>query len=291
MPNAIDVLAVFPHRSSKDDMLKERIAVALLLMPLVLWVIADGSWLYLFVVTTALCLAAAEYGLLFRKLGLRPALPLLVLGVLALVVSRFQAGFEHADLILAAVCLLALGWHAVDFERGASQSGLDFAVTLSGVLYLGWVGSYLISLRQLENGTWWVMLALPIVWLADSGAYFVGRAWGRHRLAIRLSPKKTWEGYFAGVITGVLTGMLFAPLWSIGASPNAAFGPGIGALMGLIISGLSPLGDLGISMIKRQMRVKDSGNLIPGHGGALDRLDTWLWAAVLGFYVVDWFVL
>lgn len=269
-------------------MLKERLAVALLLLPLVVWVIADGGWLYLAAVASVLVLAGIEYALLFRSHGLRPSLPLIVVGVTALALGRFAGGFEHAPLMLTVLCLGAMVWHLVDFERGAPRSGTDFGVTLGGMLYLGWIGAYLISLRRLPLGEWWFLLALPSVWLADSAAYLVGRRYGRHRLSPRLSPKKSWEGYLAGVLAGAACGAGLGALWSLGAGPGTAIGPTTGLIVGAVVSLLAPLGDLGESMIKREIGVKDSGNLLPGHGGAFDRLDSWLWAGVLGYYLALW---
>ena len=269
-------------------MLRERLAVTLLLLPLALWVIADGSWLYLAAIGLVLALAAAEFALLFRRHGFRPATGLIVGGTVLLTISRFFSGFDQAPALLTALFLVAMTWHLVDFERGAPRSGTDLAITLAGILYLGWIGAFLISLRRMPDGEWWLLLALPSVWLADTAAYFVGRAVGKRRLSPRLSPKKTWEGYLAGLVGGALTGLLFAPLWQMGAGPASGVSPASGLLLGVIIGALAPLGDLGESMIKREIGVKDSGTLLPGHGGALDRLDSWLWAGVLGFYLASW---
>ncbi len=269
-------------------MLRVRIAVTLFLLPILLWIIAVGGWLFLALVTLGLALSAAEYGLLFKRAGLRPAVPMLVGGVIVLTFGRVSFGLEQLTLALGVIILLSMVWHVVDYERGASDSATDFAVTISGILYLGWIGSYLIALRELSDGEWWVLLALPAVWLADSAAYFVGRWIGRRKLSPRLSPNKTWEGYLAGVLAGTLAGAGLAALWRIGAGPGSGVDAFHGAVLGAVIGGFSPLGDLGISMLKRQMGVKDSGSLLPGHGGALDRLDSWLWAGALGYYVVLW---
>ena len=265
-------------------MLRDRIAIALLLLPVVLWVMGIGGWVYAAAIAVVLGLCAAEYVLIFRRIGQRASMPLVVGGAVVMVGARALSGFDHAPVVLAALCLLAMTWHLVDYERGAPASGTDFALTLGGALYLGWIGSYLISLRSLPDGEWWTLTALPSVWLADSAAYSIGTRFGRHKMTPRLSPKKSWEGYLAGVVAGAASGAALGALWSLGAGPESGLGPWTGLACGLLIAVLSPLGDVGISMIKRQMQIKDSGTLLPGHGGALDRVDSWLWAGVLGYY-------
>jgi phosphatidate cytidylyltransferase len=179
-------------------------------------------------------------------------------------------------------------FHLIDYERGADHAGLDLGVSLGAMVYIGWVGAYFFDLRQLENGGWWVMFVLPCVWLADIGAFMLGSAYGKHRLAPRLSPKKTWEGYAAGVFTATLVGGFLAFAYTTWGPLHLSIWTGAG--FGLVVGLLTPLGDLGESMIKRQAGVKDSGNIFPGHGGAFDRIDSWIWAAVLGYFFVTWFV-
>lgn len=268
-------------------MFRERAAVALLVLPSFFWIIAQGGWPYLAAVALVLGLAAAEYVALFRRHGHRPAGPLVLLGVVALTAGRFATKFESAPVILTAACLACLTWHLADYERGAERSGTDFAVSLAGIVYLGWMGAFLISLRQLPQGEWWLLTALPAVWIADSAAYLVGKALGRRRLSPRLSPKKTWEGYLAGIVAAGAGGAALAALWGLAADPGG-FQPSAGLALGLALGALTPLGDLGISMIKREIQVKDTGRLLPGHGGALDRIDSWLWAGVLGYYAAAW---
>jgi phosphatidate cytidylyltransferase len=125
--------------------------------------------------------------------------------------------------------------------------------------------------------------------IADSGAYFVGRAWGRRKLAPTLSPGKTWEGYLAGIVTGGLLTWLLATLWPKVAGVQTTLSGTHGLILGVVVAVVAPLGDLAVSMIKRSVDVKDSSSIIPGHGGALDRVDSVLWAAVIGYYYVIWF--
>lgn len=269
-------------------MLRERVAVILVILPFLLWVVVSGGWLYVLAISAMLCLAVIEFGLLFRNHGLRPALPMLVLGVVVLCVSRFLLGFQYTPILFVSICLLGQVWHIVDYERGASHSGTDFAITIAGILYVGFVGSYLISLRLMEDGLWWFLVSLIAIWLADGVAYVVGRVAGRHKLSKRLSPKKTWEGYLSGVVIGAVGTAGLTLLWRICAGPGSDLTPTRGLIVGFVVSSLAPLGDLGISMIKRELQVKDTGSLVPGHGGVLDRLDSMIWAGVLGFYAISW---
>jgi phosphatidate cytidylyltransferase len=271
-------------------MLIQRLIVVIIFLPVGIGVFAAGGIPYLIVMAALLSLAGLEYAQLFRKGGYRPATALVVLGILGLAVLRFYDLGAAEGALLAAVVLAATTAHLVDYERGRDQAATDLAITLGGVLYIGWLGAYFFSLRALPEGKWWVLLTLPAIWFADGGAYLIGRQFGRRQLSRRLSPHKTWEGYLAGVVSGTLGTALLAALWRVGAGPDSLLTPGRGAILGLVLSVAAPLGDLGASMIKRQMGVKDSGRLFPGHGGALDRMDTWLWAVALGYHLILWMV-
>lgn len=270
-------------------MLAQRLLVISILLPVGLGAIVLGGWAYTFVIAAMLCLAAWEYSRLFRMGGYQPATVLVVAGTLLLILGRYLDGFNSAPWMLSALILVAMMYHLVAYEGGRDQAGTDFAISLAGILYLGWIGAYMISLRQLPYGKWWLLLVLPAVWCADSAAYMIGVRFGRHKLSPRLSPKKSWEGYLAGVVCGVLGGMLFGALWQRGAGPESGITVLRGAVVGFVMGVLPTLGDLGESMIKRQVGVKDSSNLLPGHGGFFDRVDAWLWAAVLGYYLIVWF--
>jgi len=266
-------------------MLRQRVLVTVVLLPIGLIVFAVGGWLYAAAMALVLALASREYAGLFRLGGLRPSAPLLVAGAALLVLARQAFGFDHTATLLVALALAAMTWHLIDFERGAPRSGTDFGVTLGGVVYLGVTGAYLVSLRNLPEGLWWLLLSLPAVWIGDSAAYFVGRAYGRHKMAPRLSPKKSWEGYVAGILCAGLAGAGLAALFSDVLQRAPSMTVAAGLIVGLVLGTVTPLGDVGISMMKREMQVKDTGTLLPGHGGVLDRIDSWLWAGVLGYYL------
>jgi phosphatidate cytidylyltransferase len=271
-------------------MLRKRVAIILFIIPFLVWVIADGNWLYTIAIASLLSIASFEYGSMFRRAGFRPSLPLIFLGVIALVISRFAWGFKPLPFLLILLCLSTQVWHMVDYECGAQRSATDFAISITGILYIGLIGSYLISLRRMPEGEWWFLIAFLSIWIADAAAYLVGKAIGRRKLTQRLSPNKTWEGYLAGVIVGSFGTMGFTVLWRVGAGTQTNLTVGRGFMVGALISILAPLGDLGVSMIKRELQVKDTGTSVPGHGGVLDRIDSWLWAGVLGFYIVSFLI-
>jgi phosphatidate cytidylyltransferase len=183
--------------------------------------------------------------------------------------------------------MLGLLFHLVSYERGRDEAGTDFAVTLSGIFYIGVLGVYFAYMRNLPNGDWWTLLTLVTVWLVDTAAYAIGTPLGRHKMTPRLSPKKSWEGYVAGLLAGTLGAPLIGGLLGrVGMPATPEFALANLAILGFAVGGLTTLGDLGESMIKRQMNVKDASQLLPGHGGILDRIDSWLWAMPIGYYLI-----
>ena len=263
-------------------MLAKRLLVAIVLIPLGVGLIAIGGLPFGLFIMLVLGVAAWEYWNLYRLSGFAPSLVLVIGGVLVIALAAFFCP-DYIIHCIVGLSLAAMTYHLVDYERGRDKAAVDFGITLGGMLYLGLIGSYLISLRNLPDGKWWLMLVLPSVWLADSGAFIIGSRFGKHLMSPRLSPRKTWEGFFGGVVFGTLGGLLLAALWHIMA-PAVTLERG--ALIGLALSLLTPLGDLGESMIKRQAGVKDSSHILPGHGGVLDRIDSWLWAGVIGYYII-----
>jgi phosphatidate cytidylyltransferase len=267
-------------------MLRDRIVVVLLLLPVALWLVASGGLPFLALVSIFLVLGGIEYGQLFEHVGLRPSSWLVAAGILAITAVRAWAGFDHVGILLLLITQGALLWYLIQYERGASRAGSEFSVSLGGILYVGWLGAYLVSLRALPDGTWWFLIVMPAIWLGDSLAFSIGRRFGRHRMTPRLSPRKSWEGYLGSVLGAALGGGGLALVWQIAARPGSGLHPLSGLLIGGLVGALAPLGDLAISMIKREAGVKDSGTLLPGHGGALDRIDSWIVAASVGYYLV-----
>jgi phosphatidate cytidylyltransferase len=267
-------------------MLKERVLVGLILLPIGVAAILSGDFPFYALVIFILGMAAWEYSQLFESGGIKPRGYLVVSGVVLIAATRAWNGFESAHWVLSAIILVVLIIHLLFFESGRQTAGTDFGAALAGILYIGWLGAYFISVRTLENGQWWLLIVLPVIWAADSAAYFVGSRFGRHKMSPRASPRKSWEGYLAGIPAGAAVGALLAYLWQTYFAPGSAMGPGIGAVLGFVLAALAIFGDLGESMFKRQFGVKDSGHTLPGHGGWFDRIDSWLWGTVLGYYLI-----
>ncbi len=267
------------------------LAMAVVGLPAIIY----GGVFYYLLMGIFLVGGAWEYVRLYKAVKHEPNEIVTVGGVLVLVTARFFFA-DAAVPVFVALILLSMTVHLFAFERGRDQAAHDFGVTVAGIVYLGWIGAYLLDLRNLmsnEMGVWWFMLVLPLVWAADTGGYSIGAAYGKHKMAPRLSPKKSWEGYFAGIFTSVLVGTFFAYAFSsMGPKPLAGLiNPLQGGLLGLVIGALAPLGDLGESMFKRQSGMKDSSNIFPGHGGFLDRIDSWIWGVAIGYFLIQYFIL
>ncbi|HAE86387.1 MAG TPA: hypothetical protein DCG78_07810 [Anaerolineaceae bacterium] len=264
-------------------MLSVRVKSALVFVPLLLLISWLGGLVYFIFILVMLGIGTWEYWRLLKTMGYDVSFPLMLAGVELLLILRQVNGFAGSDIALLVILGASAIFSLIRYDKVEAQSVLTFGLHVSGILYLGWLGGYFLSLAALPKGNWWVMVTLALVWMADLGGYIFGAKWGRHKMSLRLSPRKTWEGYLGGVIFGVGSGLILSLALRL-VLPELALWEG--AVMGLVLALVTPLGDLFISMLKRAAGVKDSGTLIPGHGGILDRADTWLWAMMLGYYLV-----
>ncbi|EFO80558.1 phosphatidate cytidylyltransferase [Oscillochloris trichoides DG-6] len=259
--------------------------------------IAAAWWYWSSAILVGLCVALATmelYGIMQRG-GYAPRLPVgLAISLLLCGAATFQdlVALDLGEAVIAVSILLALTYEILPRDR--STSLVNWALTFAGAYYIGGLLSYFILLAQLDTplrGGWlaflhippatsWIFLVLAMTWLQDTAAYFVGRSFGKHRMAPILSPKKSWEGAIGGFVTSVLTAMLATLLLGLPISYAAA------ALIGAAAGIAGPIGDLVESLIKRQIGIKDSGQLIPGHGGILDRIDSLIFTAPVTYYLI-----
>jgi phosphatidate cytidylyltransferase len=248
--------------------------------------IVFANWPFVVLVTLVGLLGVFELGRALQSAGRRVDLvPQLVGGALVLLTGYFLGGWPHWIALFVSVCFVIV-WRLI--AQMAARDGRVYLDVVGDALTAGFVQIYVPFLASLalvllhqENGTWWVLAFLIVVIAVDTGAYITGLTLGRHPMAPRVSPKKTWEGFAGALAAAVIAGvllcwlMLHLPWWT-------------GIVFGLAVLLTATVGDLGESMIKRDLGIKDMSSWLPGHGGVLDRLDSILPSAVaaLALYYV-----
>jgi phosphatidate cytidylyltransferase len=267
--------------NEKNRNLLVRIVTAVVLLPVVIVLLVLGGWWTAGLIAVAAGGCAFEYELITQgRLGPVEILAVLGAALIPLAAATHPVGFAtFAAWILWAVFVAASvqALFAPDRERGPTRT----AHVVTGCLYAGLGLSPIAALRVGPEGLQWVISALVITWANDTCAYFAGRLFGRHKLHPVVSPNKTWEG-FAGGAVGSVAGMFIARWVAFPALTSVDC-----VALGLLGAVLGPLGDLCESLLKRAHGVKDSGFLIPGHGGLLDRVDALLFnAPAVYLYVV-----
>lgn len=248
-----------------------RILVAAAGIPLVLWLVFLGGWPMFGLAAVAALIALHELYWMTRTL--RPVVLAGYLGALAALLGATLGGADWALAGLMSTLVIA-------FVIKGGVSTVSVSVTVLGVAWIGLGLAHALLLRDIdEHGVLAVLTVLLAVWAGDAGAYFIGLLFGRHKLAPTVSPGKTWEGLIAGVVATI--GVTFLALYEANflSIPESL-------VLGAVIAIAAPLGDLFESALKRDADVKDSGRLLAGHGGVLDRIDALLFAWVAAYYVV-----
>ncbi|MFT3996460.1 MAG: CDP-archaeol synthase [Asticcacaulis sp.] len=255
---------VKPKRTGRE--LLFRVASAAVLIPVVLFVIAYGDWAFLLLLSLGVALLSMEWGAMAApRLSSRMAVTI-TLAVLGGVFTVYLSN------ILSGLVFLAFGTVCAGlYFRHLKGPYPDAAY---GAFYIGFPALVLIWLRETHNGVYWVFFAFLIAWAADSAAYLVGKLVGGPKLWRKYSPNKTWSGFAGGMIAGMLTAGTLSDITALFQSSTAAL------IVGLLVAFATMGGDLWESMLKRRYGVKDSGSLIPGHGGLLDRVDGLMFAIV-----------
>jgi phosphatidate cytidylyltransferase len=253
-------------------MLKARILTALCLIPPVLLALFASQWLFTLVVFVIIMAAGWEYARLIQIPGFH--WQGLFIGINA---ASFLFGllFPVAVLWIGTLWWVVVAGMLVKFPFGQNY-WLRWPVlrAVVGWLMLVPCGVGLTVLHHRPQGAWWVLLLLLMIWAADTGAYFAGKFYGKRLLAPLVSPKKTLEGVYGGLLLTILAVVIVGWIWRLPIFVEPLFMVSV-----LLVFALSVMGDLEESAIKRWMNVKDSGTLLPGHGGLLDRIDSLLAAA------------
>jgi len=254
-------------------MLLTRVLSALVGIPVILATTYFGGSVFLFFVLLLALLARQEVANLGPKREMEVNLPLSLGGVMAAVAFTYVFGEEALGPVLVASLLATLIWQLLNFRDFSWPSSL---YTLFGIMYAGVLPAHLILLRNGPAGFHWLLVVLLATWGTDTAAYFAGSRLGKNKLAPQISPNKTVEGALAGLAAAVLVAAVYG--WTVHWPLAKTLG------LGLAIGLAAQLGDLSESSLKRFFGVKDSGHLIPGHGGVLDRFDSLFFAAPVAYY-------
>ena len=241
----------------------KRLLTAAALVPIVVYVVLFANyWVFLAVLITVAVLCYQEYNGIAAAYGFGAPGPLGYGFGLLLLASK---GDALPIAIAAALVALALVMRERDLANALPRASL----LLLGVVYV--FGCWKCALPLRERGPHWLMYALILNWAGDAGAYYVGRAFGKHKMAPRVSPKKSWEGAAASVVVAAAVAGAYLAYFAGVAIPQAI-------ALTVAANAAGQLGDLAESAMKRGAGVKDSGGLLPGHGGMLDRVDSTLFA-------------
>ncbi len=270
-------------------MLRQRIASAVVGLPLLMVLTWFGSpWFSIFIVVIALIGTLEFYHL---KVNFNKHCPLLYLGIFFSLILLLRPHYQNTTTLAALITtVMVVSLFCLLYQHSRQEQVFtSWAWMIAGGFYAGWMLSYWIDLRILSDGRAWVYLGMLTTFASDTGAFFTGRRWGKNKLAVVISPHKTWEGAIGGLLSSILGAtVIYIVLGYIAPLPLSYW-----QLLPLacLISLFAQLGDLVESLLKRSTGVKESGNLLPGHGGILDRFDSLIFVGVMVYYYVTWIVL
>ena len=250
--------------------------VALAIISVPIWL---GGPVYVATVLAIALIGGHEFYGLLSAGGYHPASKLGLLWLVSITFAGVQPASPLLHTILGAGLVLTFVYSFFQHDQPITT----WIATSIGAIYFGTMMGQIVALRFLSDGVWWLWFGLFVTWSNDTMAYFVGGTLGKRKLWPRLSPKKTWEGTIGGWIGAAVMGAILGFFLPI---PISALG---GSLIGFGCGILGLMGDLSMSVVKRQVGVKDSGHFFPGHGGMLDRLDSALFTLPFVYQMALWF--
>jgi len=245
-----------------------------------------------FILVTALAIVSLnEFYNLLKSKGLSPYYTIgNLFTLLIIILVQFTLKHPNWEPVSSALLTLAVitNFTAAIFVRRTAMATANIATTLLGMLYVGWLFSYLVLLRALTPHGAYLFFLMITIWAADTVAFLVGTKLGKRQLSPYISPKKTVEGAVIGFIVAVIASFIFGIIKEQSLLPvNYIHYIILGAIIGIF----AQISDLSESIIKRDAGVKDSSNLVPGHGGVLDRMDSFIFTAPVVYYYLIWFVI
>lgn len=282
-----DAVAPAPRR---PDSVAKRVLASIIFIPCLIVIARRGGFYYLALIDIMILIGLWEFYTMMEAKGLRPYKTMGILSGLALSWYVFFQQGIYANLLMSVIFMGIMVLELTRKDKGLAV--YHTSVTVFGVFYVAWLGSHLILLRELPHlmgldyslGFSFVVVAFALTWCYDTGAYFIGRWLGKHQILPSVSPGKTFEGAVGGVLCSII-GILIARAT---IAPYLTVPLGVG--LALASSIVAQLGDLCESMMKRDVKIKDSSKTIPGHGGVLDRFDSVLFTAPLIYYFLKYVI-
>jgi phosphatidate cytidylyltransferase len=256
----------------------KRVISAIIFASIVILVIHKGGlWGFFAIVTVAVILSTIEFSgfIISKRSKLRNLITIPINCLLCL--SPLKPEFINVNLILFIAIILPFIYEIIRKEPDSAL--LNVSASVLCMLYIGWLfGYHLILLRQMPDGKELIYLLLGITWSGDIGAYLIGKRFGKHKVMPAISPKKSLEGYIAGLLFGIATSIALCHFLNLNIELYQA------VILGIILTIMGQLGDLAESLMKRSAKIKDSGKIMPGHGGILDRCDSMIFITPTLYY-------
>jgi phosphatidate cytidylyltransferase len=268
----------------------QRVAAGAVFIPLFVIITRAGGFAFLAFVDLVIVLGMLEFYGMMRAKGMHPYRTIGVISGITLSTYIFFESGQYANFVFTFILIALMGLELA--RKDNRRAVYHVSTTIFGIIYIAYLASHFVLLRELPNaaglpyeqGASFVFLVVAVTWASDTGAYTIGSLFGEHTLLPRVSRHKTWEGAFGGVLFAAVAGWLASVTF---AGYLAAWE---GVVMGILASLVGLLGDLFESMLKRDAEIKDTSQLIPGHGGVLDRFDSLLFTAPLIYYFLKFVI-
>lgn len=258
-----------------------------------IWCLVNGGIALLALVSIIVFLGSKEFVLILENKGFYPSLKIILFSNMIFALLCY---FDRFDLVAIAFTVCSISAFLWVLCRGRQPYIANVSTTILGFVYTGWFPLHLLLIRGLNaqnhhgflklniqnDGLGYVMLLFTIILLTDTGGYYFGKKFGKHKLAPTVSPQKTIEGTIGGTVCAVIGAVIVGHIIHLG--------PYHSVILGLLCTVFAQLGDLSESLIKRDAGVKDSGNALPGHGGFLDRTDSYVFTIPVAYYYLEYFV-
>lgn len=278
---------------------RRRVLSAIVFLPILVWLSRRGGAAFLLFVNATMIVTLWEFYRVMEAKGVNPSKRLGVFAALVLSTITWWWGPGGGPFLGAFLAALMIASALRELFRPEMSFPIyDIATTMFGVFYVGWLMLHLLLLRELprqfglpdEAGSHFLLYAFLVAWASDTGAYFIGLAWGKRRLAPAISPKKSVEGAVGGLAAAVGAAYL-GRAWFVRDEFGAPYlGAGETLVLALLAGVAAQLGDLVESLLKRDARIKDTSDAIPGHGGVLDRFDSLLFCGPVMYYFLTFVV-